>query len=355
MAHAWGMRTPPLAAALLCLASAAASARPRDAEEPYGVVALLPAGLDQSKKEHLMDAAARANRRLMRLEVPFEQLEPEPGVFTDALDETAAMAAQRGITLVGVLRGATQWIADARSPDFRLGPIAADKYGDYRAHAKTLAARYPQIRFWEVWPGADDARRFAGTPAEFARLLEAAYKGIKSGNSRALVLLPAPSAPPEQAFAPGSWLDQVLHDPDHPGRKRFDAAALRLRLPMDALTGAVRAARGYLDSLQRDDAAVWVTDLGFPASQAQQNLIDPGFATGDEGQASYYNRALPLLRRAGAQAVFVPLDDLPWNDPRCARASLPLSACSEGLVTFPDTRSHKDFRDRPSLAVLKRL
>jgi hypothetical protein len=346
------MLAPLLAAAL---AASPAAARTRDAEEPYGVIALLPPGLDLSKKEHLMDAAARANRRLMRLEVPFDQVEPEPEVFTDVLDETVAMAVQRGFTLVGVLRGTAQWIADARSPDMRRGPVAADKYGDYRAHAKTLAARYPQIRYWEIWPSADDPKRFVGTPAEFARLLEAAYKGVKSGNSRAQVLLPAPSVPVEQAFAAGSWLDQVLHDKDHPGRKRFDAAALRLRLPMDALTGAVQAARVYLNSIGRENAAVWVTDLGFPASQAQQNVIDPGFATGDEGQASYYNRALPLLRRAGAQAVFVPLDDLPWSDPRCAGAALPLSACSEGLVTFPDPRSQKTFRDRPALAVLKRL
>lgn len=342
-------------AALLLLLCLPAHARKVQVDEPYGLVALLPADISRDAKEHLMDAAARSNRHLMRVEVPFEQLEPSPGVFTDALEETVAMASQRGISLVGVLRGTAQWIADARSPDLRRGPVAADKYGDYRAHAKELASRYPQIRYWEVWAGADDPRRFAGTPADFARLLEAAYKGVKSGNSRARVLLPAPSAVPDAAFAPGSFLDQVLNDRDHPGRKRFDAAALRLRLPMSDLSETLKTVRLYLDAQRRKDAPIWVVDLGFPASQAQQKLIDAGFAKGEAGQASYYERALPLLVRAGAQAVLVPLDDLPWSDPRCSKAAFPLSACSEGLITFPDPASPRGSRERPALGVISAL
>jgi len=346
-------RAAPLLLALF--AAAPAQARTVQVDEPYGLNAILPAKMDSSEKEWLMDAAARSNRHLMRIEAPFDLLEPEPGKFTDALEETVAMATQRGISLVGVLRGTAQWIADARSRDLKRGPVAADKYDAYRDHARELASRYPQIRYWEIWSGADDPRRFAGTPADFARLLEAAYKGIKSGNSKARVLLPAPSAAPEVAFAPGSFLDQVLNDPDHPGRKRFDAAAMRLRLPMAALSDAVGTARGYLDSLRRRDAPVWVVDLGFPASPAEQKLIDRGFSTGEAGQASYYERALPLLVRAGAQAVLVPLDDLPWSSARCSKAPFPLSACSEGLVTFPDPGSPKGNRERPALAVISRL
>jgi hypothetical protein len=147
----------------------------------------------------------------------------------------------------------------------------------------------------------------------------------------------------------------VINDPKHPARKRFDGAALRLRLSMDNLPAAVRSAREYLDTIHREKAAIWVVDLGFPASVAQQKVIDPGFATGEGGQASYYERALPLLRRSGAEAVLVPLNDLPWSDHRCSGASFPLSACSEGLVTFPDPASPKGSRDRASLAVLQKL
>jgi hypothetical protein len=346
------MRRGLLLLAFLALLPRAAEARKIKLEDPYGLTAILPADTDSLTKAYLMDAATRANRHLLRLEIPFELLEPEPGKFTDALEETVAMATQRGITLVGVLRGTAQWIADARSPDMRRGPLAADKYEDYREHARVLAERYPQIRYWEVWSGADDPKRFAGTPAQFARLLDAAYKGLKSGNSRARVLLPAPTAPTAAAFAPGSFLDQVLNDANYPCRKRFDAAALRLRLPMSDLADAVKDARLYLDSERRKDAAIWVVDLGFPASQAPQKLIDAGFASGEPGQASYYDRALPLLLHAGAQAVLVPLDDLPWSDPRCSRAAFPLSACSEGLVTFPDPSSPKGSKERQALAVI---
>lgn len=343
-------------AAALWIAAAPAAARKAEVVEPFGVVALLPAGLDTPTKQYLMDAAARANRRLMRVELAFDKIHPEPDVYVeDDLDETVTMAAQRGITLVGVLRGTAVWIADARSADMRRGPIAADKYGDFRAHAKHFARRYRLIRYWEVWSGADHPKRFLGTTTEFARLLEAAYKGIKSGNSDAEVLLPAPAGNLETAFLQDSWIDKVLNDRKYPCRKRFDGVALRLRLPLNKLPEVVRSAREYLDTIKREKASIWVVDLGFPASVAQQKVIDAGFATGEGGQASYYERALPALRNAGAEAVLVPLNDLPWSDKRCSGATFPLSACSEGLVTFPDPSSPKGSRDRAALAVIQKL
>jgi hypothetical protein len=342
---------------LLCavlLLAAPASARKGEVEEPFGVVALLPAGLDTPTKQYLMDAAARANRRLMRVELPFDKLHPEPDVWQlEDLDETVTMAAQRGITLVGMMRGTAVWVADARSADMRRGPVAANKYGDFRDHAKYLARRYELIRYWEIWPGADDPKKFLGTAPEFARLFEAASKGIKSGNGDAQVLLPSPAGSIDTAYLQGSWLDQVITDKKYPARKRFDGAALRLRLPLNKLPDAVRSAREYLDTIKREKASVWVVDLGFPATVAQQKVIDAGFATGEGGQAAYYERALPTLRNAGAEAVLVPLNDLPWSDKRCSGATFPLSACSEGLVTFPDGK--KGSRDRASLAVIQKL
>jgi FG-GAP repeat/Glycosyl hydrolase catalytic core len=246
----------------------------------------------------------------------------------DDLDELVRNAQQRGIDVLLTVWGTPSWANDGAGE--AVAPTRPADLGDF-AHA--LAARYsgrysglPVVRFFSVWnepnsalflrPQFDAAGRPVA-PAEYARLVAAAYAGVKSASPTALVGA-GETAP--------RGLDRHVahfHDSESPGRfaqlvaaaaphLRFDAwahhpyprndlAAPDAPQPWPAVGLAdLGAFERHLDRwFGRRRVPLWVTEFAYRTSPPVRGAASYG------QQASYLLQAIALVRSDPDVAMFV--------------------------------------------------
>jgi hypothetical protein len=252
------------------------------------------------------------------------------------LDTLRAAARTHRLDVLGVLSGTPWW--NARCPAwaqhfYRCPP------GDEAAWARMveqIAARAPEIRFWEVLneanlvnPGSGRGEYFYGSAADYARLLRVTSAAIRRGNPRAKVLFTS-LYPPYDA-----WLAAVLREPGTV--TAFDIANAHFRGGVDKLGRMVRAARAAY-AARGFRGPLWVTEMGYPSSQTFQ--YDRRFYGEDPlaaqlAQARYVRLGVRSMLRHGARRVFVTLRDLEhgWG-----------MFTSEGIVEWPGGRAKPAYR-----------
>ena len=172
------------------------------------------------------------------------------------------------------------------------------------------------------------------------------------------MLIAAPGGDNQKIFIPGGWIDQIINDKSYPAKFKFDIANAHDRGSLEKVVKDAKLIRQYYNNVGRADAPLWITEHGFPADPVAQSKWDANFAYGDEAQADYLKKSLPLLISSGADKVFVTLRDEAGNELDCQPILKILNKlspfCSEGLVTF-ETRSSTSGRNRPAMAVFQSL
>lgn len=224
-----------------------------------------------------------------------------PTNFT-LLDQIAAEAARRGLTLLPMIIDAPKWdalksklgvVALPRSdgPYARFLAALVHRYGPHGTFWQEFSGPEVPIRMWQIWNEPNITAFWPLQPfaRRYVALLKAAHDAIKSADPGAKVVL---------AGLPNySWraLSQVYAVPG--ARRLFDVVAVHpyTKTPQGVITiltfvRRVMNAHGDSGKPMIADEVSWPSSLG-------QTIHDTGydFATTEAGQAKNLAKLLPLL------------------------------------------------------------
>ena len=313
----------------IALLSAPAGATASETTPRLGGHTMIGPQMDAGTVDTLFRASHDARLGIVRLDVLAAWLFPQSADAPDwtSLDVVRAAARRHHMQVLGLLSGVPVW--NARCPagvePFYRCPPADD--AQWARVVEQIAARAPEIRYWEILNeanlvNADTGRGeyFFGDAVEYARFLRVTSAALKRGNPKAKVVFTGVLEPYK------AWLAQVL---DQPGTVRaFDIANAHFRGGIGKLDDMARAARRAFRS-HGFRGPLWVTEMGYPSDQYFQ--WDPHYAginppTAQHQQARYLHAAIRVLLRSGTRRLFVTLRDLdgPWG-----------IFASEGVVNWP--------------------
>jgi len=293
-------------------------------------------------KERIFAEAEGLGAEYIRVDVEMSAIFEGPGgVERDSpdwsgLDEVMELSDEHDLPVLGVLLAPPAYISTCpeRWPDS--GRCAAADPEEFGRLAGEIAEHSGDtVRHWEVVNEPDGKWAFEGTAEEYARMLSAAYDGIKSRAPEARVVLGGIMRPHDPA-----WLARVFATPGADAVHKFDIANVHLRGPVGAVVHRYLDFRAWLGA-QGFTGPLWVTEHGYPADPAYQ--ADPAFTGGDAAQADYLTQSLVGLGEVGAEQVFVTLRD-----------NLTGEYATEGLVHIDEAPEPVAAR-RESFAAVQRL
>ncbi len=164
---------------------------------------------------------------------------------------------------------------------------------------------------WEIWNEPDLAGFWRGTPGQYAALLAAAYRQIKSADPNAGVLLGGLA---QGGGANAVFLQQILGDPVNPAGYFFDYHNIHSNWRyMDWIVSQIQNNRAILSSYGFPKPVV-VTESSYTSDPAYQNLV--GYQDGEAGQARYVSDALRTITGQGVPVgIWAIFDDNASADP----------------------------------------
>jgi hypothetical protein len=321
-----------------------------------------------AKDRMLMLAKARsAGATVIRTTVDWAQTAPrrpahpadafDPAYRLDDVDELTRNAQRLGIELLISIWGTPPWANGGEKPNH-----APTNPRDLEDFAHALADRYsgrhagyPSVRLFSVWnePNLEqflapqfDSRGRSVSPAIYARLARAVYKGVKDANPDALVAIGETSA--HGRDAPSRDRIQDSHSPVRFARLvaqanphlEFDAWAQHPYPPRPSAppTAAVRWPRVDLSNLERFGRALdawfkrpgtpfWITEYGLETRPADPHGIPQAVQARYGSAALRIASALPRVRMF-VWFVFHDRPETPWQSGLIAADGRPKPALS---------------------------
>lgn len=277
-----------------------------------------------------LDVARAAHVTLVRTLVHWRQVAPvrpgdaadpfDPAYRFDDLDDLVRSAQQRGIEVLMTIWGTPAWANGGAGAN-----VAPSDPGDLTRFSYALADRYsgrhagfPFVRFFSVWNEPNratflapqfDASGRPAAPAVYARLVRAAYSGVKAASPAALVAAgetasrghDRPLAGLQDSESPGQFVRLVAEaDPALP----FDAWAHHPYPPSDAAgpslgLASVPALEQALDAAFGAGRSVWLTEY------AQQTRPEKGTGITYSRQAADLDAAIRAAAADPRVAMFV--------------------------------------------------
>jgi hypothetical protein len=295
-----------------------------------------------AQKERAFAAARAAGAGYIRLDVNLR------GVFAvrkgkprrpdwSGLDQISILARRYNIPVVAILTHVPDNITKCQNDNQRTCP--AGDYEAYGRYAALIAERLAGVaKHFEVVNEPDGRWAFRGSPSEYARMLEAANRHIRTRVPKARILLGG------LMYQDRKWITQMLDTPGVNAIRKLDIANVHLRGRASRLGGMVKRWRAYF-AARGFRGQLWVTEHGYPGNTAFQ--YDRAFRGGEGAQAAFLGRSLPALRKAGARQVFVTLRDS-W------RSEFVGEYASEGVISLAE-RSPFAVRRKPAFAVVAEL
>lgn len=253
------------------------------------------------ERAEVLDRLESAGVDSVRIDVSWAMLQPDgPDQFSswgvDFVDEVLAMAQDRGLAPLVTLWLTPEWANSGRGE--RTLP---DDPADYGRVAQWAADRWEgQVAAWEVWnePNDEDFMRGAD-PAEYVRLLRAAYCGFSTGAPGTPVVFGGTSYVDTdwiaRAYAAGAagWFDVMGVHP------YMGMADLPPDTPDDA-SGRTVAHLADLHELMAghgdEDKPIWITEMGWSAHDNGSDTPDYARGVSESVQAEYLVRALEILQ-----------------------------------------------------------
>ena len=161
------------------------------------------------------------------------------------------------------------------------------------------------ISHWEIWNEPDFAQFWAGTVQDYYRLLEVAYKSIKTVDPEATILLGGLAF-----YEQPNWLGQLLQQTGgDPSRLFFDALSVHHYWSIYNSEARLLDVRAALDAYSLTDIPIWMTESGLsvwdddPATTHAVSPDTPWRGTMDE-QAAYVIQHAALTLYHGTERYF---------------------------------------------------
>jgi hypothetical protein len=310
------------ASALVVLAAAAPHARGSSSEgrpsTPLASHAMVYLDAPYSFKEAMFRESARLGVSAIRVDLALSAVFA-PGGEEDwrPVDEMLTLARQYRVRPVGIVLATPEFLtacpAEAPAERYKCPPSDLDAWK--QMVSKLAAHTRGVIDTFEILNEPDGRWAFAGSAADYARMLRAGHDATVAGNPRAKVAIAG-----TMSLASRTWLEQVFARAGPHPERLYDIANVHIRGSLRQLPATMRAWRGFFAVHNAADKPLWVTEFGYPSDPVYQ--YDRAYRSGPGSQAGYLRRALPALVRGGAAKIFVTLRD-----------NLSGGFASEGVIT----------------------
>ena len=300
-------------------------------------------------QDRLFEEAAASGARYVRVDVELH------GIFGAAgsrdhpdwrnLDAMIERARRYGVRVLGLIRGTPVWLSSCPDRPAPLATICAprDQMEWGRLAGEVAAHAQDSIDHWEILNEPDASWAFTGSPQDYARMLSAAYDAIKAQAPEAQVVFGGVERPRDHA-----WIDQVLATPGANAARKFDIAAVHLRLRLrNEVPELAEWLAGWRHLLASHgfNGPIWVTEHGYPADprfQWEPAYRGTNVGSGEAAQAALLDRTIPLLARAGASQIFITLRDNLYGE-----------YLSEGIVHIDTGKPDYPAIRRPAFGVVR--
>ena len=299
-----------IAAAVSPMAMApAASARPQ-----HRGVTVHPLWVDGEEDiDRELDEAQRLKANVVRADVAWSVLEVSKGVYADwalsRLDRFMSGAERRGLDVIAVVVSTPCWASSAPADvkqdcssgwaERGVASYPPHDTADYADVISYLVARYAtSMTALEVWnePNHPSFLTAADPPAEYTKLLRAAYGAAKAANPAVTVIAGA-LASNDRSFLESLYADGVKGFYDgisvHPYTAGSPATILDPVFTQWSFAQGLRWIRAA-QATAGDSKPIWATELGWNTStvrggQPWENGVDP------PTQARYLEQAFAIL------------------------------------------------------------
>lgn len=161
------------------------------------------------------------------------------------------------------------------------------------------------VRYWEIWNEPDFSSFWSGTVEEYYRLLEVAYKSIKTADPEATVVLGGLAF-----YQKPNWLPLLLRQAQsESGRVYFDVLSLHHYWSIYNSEARLQQSRAALAAFGLTGLPIWITESGvsvwddYPATAYDVPADEPWRATSAE-QASYIIQHASLAFYNGVERYF---------------------------------------------------
>jgi hypothetical protein len=262
-----------------------------------------------------VDAVAESQVGSIRVDLPWQQVEPNPGEFHwQLLDQVVERAAAHGADVLLTLRAISSWGTghDAAEDEYHGASLPLD-LGAWEAFVTSLAERYRGRQVAYEIENEPDSAFWSGTMEQYLTLLRASFRALLRGD-------------PDARVVSGALACHIVFDLSRPLQQRrqrteFDAwqrAILATHafnvigvhdyyFPDHAVNGWTFAS--YLQHIQElarasgcRDCPVWITETGFVSrSERAGARVDAGTP---EQQARWARAALEQAFAAGVARVY---------------------------------------------------
>jgi hypothetical protein len=334
------MRPSRLLVVCLLLLAAAIPAAAGAAERMYVGFQDDPSFRWRADRMEMLTQAADANATILRTTVYWSKVAPrrpanakspfEPSYRFDDIDELVRTAEREGMTVMLTIWGTPNWANGGKGQN-RAPTRMIDLQNFGQALASRYSGRFPGLPFvghFSVWnePNLEqflaptfDAQGRPASPFTYAKMFQAAYTGIKAGNSRALVaigetsprgrdkLTPAPGKL-QNTLSPGNFAKLVSQA--NPALK-FDAWAHHpystlgaspnqaVRFPNVNLTQLPTFEKNLDTWFKRKNIPIWITEYAFETKPAEPKGVTVA------QQAAYAAQVLRKVRLDPRVQMFI--------------------------------------------------
>lgn len=257
-------------------------------------------------------------------------IEPTAGYWQFAFyDGLVKRVTDANIPLLGILAYAMKRVAvaaaDMPGDPWALSFCPPDNLDEFATFAGMVAARYPQVRYWEIWnePNISDFWRPSPDPARYVELLKRSYATVKAVNTNAVVVLGGLSTGAGPMSA-ASFLESVYQDG---GKNYFDAVGFHPyngSSPDSFLADYVNRIHDVMTRYEDGNKQVWVTEIGWS--------VGPGAnALSEAQQADYLSRAFAILHNLDFVDHVFWFDLKDYSNPSTPVIPSPASVCGPGV------------------------
>lgn len=287
--------------------------------------------------ESLAAKAYAAGSRWDRFDFRWNQIESEPGVFNfGSHEQLVDRDRSNGIEVVAILGSTAQWASRYCTPTVQQAqtmpllyghpPLPQSKEDDlwWRPcppanlnlpwdHPENYWGRYvhqtathfkDKVKAWEIWNEPDLPQFWIGSPAEYARLLQVAYRAVKAVDPDATVLFGGIAYWGDRDFYKQTFqeLQALDNAPENGGY--FDVLSLHLYSNVYQL-GMIAAEIQTNMNATVGPHPIWLTETGVPIwGESQQPERYVNAATAVEA-AAFIIESYAGARAAGIEKFFV--------------------------------------------------
>ena len=216
--------------------------------------------------------------------------------YIDLTDFLVNAALDRGLKVLGMVDLTPSWAnggADVYTP-----PTNPNDYGTMmKWAAKHFRGR---VAAWEIWNEPNEEYFWHGTPEQYVGLLKSAYKSIKRGDSKALVVMGGPDYNDTdwltklyQAGAQGSF--DVLATHPYQGVANLPPETADTKGDDIYLISHVPAVHDLMVQYGDGDKPIWFTEFGWSSHKNVGGEENWDLGVTDQEQGDYLNRTLTYV------------------------------------------------------------